>query len=83
MQEPLYSYTFLKKNDFYTYYRLRNFGSLKYPGFLPTRQPVFFSSWPVNMKWEYFDDRQLLPLTLPSTIFVALSLFLNHHRCLF
>ena len=42
-----------------------------------------FSGQPVNAKWEYiFHDCLILPLILPSTIFIALSLFLNHH-CLF
>ena len=30
-----------------------------------------------------FDDHLILPLILPSTIFIALSFFLNHHHCLF
>ena len=45
----------------------------------PTR--FFFPGRPVNVKCEYFRWSPLLPLVLP-TIFIALSLFLSHHRCL-
>ena len=34
--------------------------------------------------WNIFDDCLILPLILPSTIFIALSSFLDHHPvCLF
>ena len=45
-----------------------------------------FSCFPVG-RWirngNIFDDRLILPLILPSTNFIALPLFLNHHRFLF
>ena len=69
-------------------YGLRHFDSLKYPGFLPIQADlIFFKNYfPVD-RWtqngNIFDDRLILPLILPSTIFIALSLFLNHDRCLF
>ena len=37
----------------------------------------------VNEMGNIFNDCQLLPLILPSTIFIALPLFLNQHCCLF
>ena len=64
------------KNDFYTYYRLQHFGSLNIWDF-------FFRSASEREMGIFSMIWQLLPLTLPSTIFIALSLFLNYHRCLF
>ena len=67
---------------------LRHFNSLKYPGFLPTQADLLFSKnyCPVD-RWTWngniFDDGLILLLILPSSIFIALPLFLNHHRCLF
>ena len=59
-----------------------------YLGYLPTRQLFFFNYFFSRSASEremgnIFNDCQLLPLILPSTIFIALPLFLNQHCCLF
>ena len=79
----IYSYTFLGKMIFM---HIIDSGIL-----VPSNiQDIY---WLVNFffflvgQWMWnrniFNDHQLLPLILPSTIFIALSLFLNHHCCLF
>ena len=50
---------------------------------LPTCQTVFFSVGRWMWNGKIFDDCLILPLILLSTISIALSLFLNHHHCLF
>ena len=45
----------------------------------------FFPGQPANVNemGNIFNDCQLPPLILPSTVFIALPLFLNQHCCLF
>ena len=82
-----YYWVFFAFSHFHEH-ELHHFDSLKYPGFLPTHADLIFlkNYFPVD-RWtrnrNISDDRLILPLILPSTIFIALSLFLNHDRSLF
>ena len=60
---------------------LCHFASLKYPGFLPTHTDLFFFFFFFFDSFPGIDDRLILPFILPPTISIALSLFVNHHRC--